>query len=146
MQKTINDYISELENYIKVAHETGDKYAFQDPAYDIRDELEELENPFEAVEPIFRLIERSPDIDFGGPGPLGAFLERFYKKDPPMNLEESLIESLQRKPTMQTVYMLSRLCNDKNHPDRPRFVKLLKTFADCDFLDDFWKKSIEEEE
>jgi hypothetical protein len=144
--KTINDYISELENYIKVAHKTGDKYAFQDPAYDIIDELEEFENPFEAVEPIFRLIERSPAIDFGGPGPFGTFLEQFYKENPPMNFEESLIESLKRKPTEYTIYLLDRLCNDKDNPDRPRFVKLLKTFADCDCLSDFWKNAIAEAE
>ena len=142
MSKEINDYIQELEKCINKAHETGDKYNFIDPAYDIIDDIEKLENPFEAVEPILRLIERSPHIDYGGPGPFGSFVESYYK-NPQMNYEELLIESLRRKPTAYTVYLLDRMCRDKAHPDRLHYVKLIKTFANSDFLSDFWKEAIQ---
>ena len=141
MQKEISGYIQNLEKCINEAHETGDKYKFIDPAYDIIDQIEKLQNPFEAVEPILRLIERSPDIDYGGPGPFGTFIESYYK-NPQMNYEGLLIESLQRKPTMYTVFLLDRMCRDKSHPDRPHYVRLIKTFADSDFLSDFWKDAI----
>jgi len=136
--KAINDYISELEELIKEAHKTGDKYVFQDPAYNITDELEELEKPFEAVEPIMRLIERSPNIDYGGPGPFGSFIEKFSHE----GYEELLIESLQRKPTNYTIFLLNRICNDKNDPDRPRYVKIIKTYANSNYLSGFWKEAI----
>ena len=142
MPKEINDYIIELEELIKEAHKTGDKYVFQDPAYDITDELEKLENPFATVEPILRLIERSPDIDYGGPGPFGTFLEKFCCKGLNMGYEELLIESLQRKPTNYTIFLLNRICNDKNDPNRPHYVKIIKTYANSDCLSDFWKEAI----
>jgi len=138
MPKEINDYILELEKLIKEAHKTGDKYVFQDPAYDITDELEKLEKPFEAVEPVLRLIERGPDIDYGGPGPLGTFIENFYNK----GYEELLVESLQRKPTNYTIFLLNRVCNDKNDPDRHRYVKIIKSYANSNYLSDFWKEAI----
>ena len=142
MPKEINDYIFELEELIRQAHETGDKYVFIDPAYDITDELEKLEKPFEAVELILRLIERSPKIDYGGPGPFGTFLEKFCQKGLNMGYEELLVESLQRKPTQYTIFLLMRICNDKNDPSRSRYVKIIKTDVDSDCLDDYWKEAI----
>lgn len=144
MPKGINDYILELENFIKQAHESGNRCIFLDPAYDITYELEKLEKPFEAVEPILRLIERSPDIDYGGPGPFGTFLELFYRKGSGMNYEDLLIESLKRKPTAYTIFLLDRICRDKSNPDRPLYVEIIKTYANSDCLSDFWKKAIKE--
>ena len=138
VQKEIDDYIVKLEKYIDTANETGDEYAFIDPAYDIMDSIEMLEMPFEAVEPIFLLIERSPNIDFGGPGPLGSFLEGFYRN----GYEEALLKSLQRDPTEYTVYLLSRLCNDKNNKDRPKYIQLIKTYENNDCLSDDWKEIV----
>jgi len=142
MPKEINDYILELEQLINEAYEKGDKYIFIDPAYDITDELEALEKPYEAVEPILRLIERCPDIDYGGPGPFGTFLEKTYRKDSGTRYEDLLLESLQRNPTPYTIYLLARICNDKNNPERPRYVKIIKSYADSDCLDDYWKEAI----
>jgi len=142
MKKEINDYILELEELIKEAHKTGDKYVFQDPAYDITDALEELENPFEAVEPILQLIERCPDIDYGGPGPFGSFLEKFYRKDSNVRYEELLLESLQRNPKPYTIFLLERMCRDKHNPDRPRYVRIIKTYADSECLNNSWKETI----
>jgi len=77
MEKKVEDYINELEQLIKLADQEKDKYLFQDQAYEIMDEIEELENAFDFVEPIFLLVERSEDIDFGGPGPFGSFFGKF---------------------------------------------------------------------
>jgi len=40
----------------------------------------EYPNPFELVAPILEIIESNPDIDFGTPGDLVHFVEKFYKK------------------------------------------------------------------
>lgn len=139
MKDKINNGIEQMEKAIHLANEKDDKYIFQDMAYDIMDEFETLENPFECVEAIFQLIERSPKVDYGGPGPFGSFLEQFYKK----GYEEKLIESLQRKPTEYTVFLLHRICNDKKNSDREKYVALIKTYANSDFLDDYWKETIQ---
>ncbi len=62
---------------IDQAAATGDKYQLIDPAYDVIDELEQYEPTFDAVRPILELLEASPNIDFGGPGSLGSFMEEF---------------------------------------------------------------------
>ena len=66
----------------------------------------------ETIEPILRFMEQHPAIDFGMPGPLVHFLEQFYGK----GYEEKLIESVQRKPTATTVWMLNRVINGTNAP------------------------------
>ncbi|WP_031301444.1 hypothetical protein [Sphingobacterium paucimobilis] len=125
MTEQIRSIIDRLETYIKKAEETGNKYDFIDPAYEATDELDELENNFDAVEPIFLLIERSPDIDFGGPGPLGSFLENYYKK----GYEESLLASIERKPTEYTLHLLHRLINDRNNPNFQTYLDLMKKIS-----------------
>jgi len=62
MQKKVEDYIYELEQLIKLADQGKDKYLFQDQAYEIMDEIEGLDNESDFVEPIFLLVERSPNI------------------------------------------------------------------------------------
>lgn len=70
-------------------------------------ELEIQNVGIEAVEPLLQLMERHPLDDFGMPGAIVHFVERFYKK----GYEELLVKSINRKPTMHTVWMLNRIIN-----------------------------------
>lgn len=54
----------------------------------------------------FRFIERNADADLGTPGPLIQFLERFYPR-----YCARLVESVQRRPTLYTLWMLNRILN-----------------------------------
>ncbi|MFF2484605.1 hypothetical protein [Paenibacillus sp. NPDC058071] len=121
MEKKIEDYINELERLIERADKEKDKYLFQDPAYEIMDEIKKLDNAFDFVEPIFLLVEGSPDIDFGGPGPFGSFLENFYHN----GYEDILVKSLERKPREYTIFLLERLCNDESNQKRKEYCTLL---------------------
>lgn len=134
MTEQISSIIDRLETYIKKAEETGNKYDFIDPAYEVTEELDPLENNFDAVEPILLLIERSPDIDFGGPGPLGIFLENHYKK----GYEELLLISIERKPTEFTLHLLHRLINDRNNPNFQTYLDVMKKIS----LSDEYPKNI----
>jgi hypothetical protein len=62
---------------------------------------------FETVEPVLRFMEDNASLDFGTPGPLVHFVERFYG-DAYVTL---LLESIARKPTEHTVWMLNRVIN-----------------------------------
>jgi len=108
MKQIDESYVDRLEYCIKEAVKNKDKYAFIDPAYDIVDEISELDNAIDYLEPLLSLIERSPAIDFGGPGPIGTFIETFYKN----GYEEELVKSLLRKPRIYTVFLLRRLLRD----------------------------------
>ena len=61
----------------------------------------------EAIEPIIRFMENHPTVDYGAPGALVHFVERFYGN----GYEEILVESIKRKPTGHTVAMLNAVIN-----------------------------------
>jgi len=67
---------------------------------------------FEAVEPILRFMEKNPSIDFGMPGALTHVVEKFYGN----GYERMLLESVSRKPTQQTIWMLNRVINGTKAP------------------------------
>jgi|GEM_PF-134380 len=125
MNPSIISIVQQLEQYIQKAYQSGNKYDFIDPAYELCLELERLKEPFDAVEPILMLIEHSPDIDYGGPGPLGSFLESFYRK----GYEEKLVESVTRKPTVYTIHLLERMINDPDDPNQSVYLSLLMSIV-----------------
>jgi hypothetical protein len=79
----------------------------------------------ESVEPILRFMEEHPTLDYGMPGPLVHFIEEFYLK----GYEEKLIESVGRKPTMMTVWMLNRVLNGTEPAKRLPLVQAMKQAA-----------------
>ena len=74
----------------------------------------------ESVMPILRFMEKHPQLDYGLPGPLVHFIEEFYQK----GYEEMLIESVGRKPTMLTVWMLNRVLNGTKEPTKRQALVL----------------------
>lgn len=77
----------------------------------------------ETVEPTLRFIEDHPNIEYGTPGPLVHFVERFYQH----GYEERLLESVLRKPTAPTVWMLNRVINGTKEPEvRRRLVAAME--------------------
>lgn len=84
----------------------------------------------EAVEPLLKLMERHPLVDFGVPGAIVHFVERFYKK----GYEELLVESIKRKPTMHTVWMLNRIINGCNNPKD--YIEIMKGVANNNIVEE----------
>jgi hypothetical protein len=70
------------------------------------------------VEPILQFMESNQGIDYGSPGPLVQFLERFCGR----GYEQKVIESIERRPTAHTVWMLHRVinCHRSVQTDPPR--------------------------
>jgi len=66
----------------------------------------------EMIDPILSFIERHPDIDFGSPGPLVHFVERFYGH----GYDRKLLDSIERRPTPLTTWMLNRVVNGTKAP------------------------------
>jgi len=76
----------------------------------------------EAIEPILKFMEINPAIDYGTPGPLVHFIERFYGK----GYEDELINSVSRKPTQHTIWMLNRVINGtKESVLKDKFISIL---------------------
>ena len=72
----------------------------------------------ETVEPVLRFMEEHPSIEYGMPGSLVHFVERFYGK----GYEDKLVESIRRKPTSSTVWMLNRVINGTKVADAKQLL------------------------
>lgn len=137
MDQELKGIIDQLEQYIQKAHQSGNKYDFIDPAYELLAALKKMEHPLETAEAILMLIERSPEIDYGGPGPLGGFMESYYRK----GYEEKLRESITRKPTVCTLHLLNRLINDPDDPNQSAYISQLMSIT----IDTCQPENIQEE-
>ena len=84
--------------------------------YDLVEELFETPNPEQAMDAMFRMMERLPDSDLGTPGPLVHGLERFKDYEP------RLIESVRRLPTPLSVWMVNRILNTPLPQPRREFL------------------------
>ena len=77
------------------------------------------------IEWILHFMEENPKIDYGMPGPLVHFMEKKYKK----GYEKLLLESIKRKSTEHTVWMLNRILNDVNLEDRNVYMDVVKAIV-----------------
>ena len=77
----------------------------------------------EFVRVILLFMEENPTLDYGVPGPLVHFVERFYGH----GYEEELLASLSRRPISHTVWMLNRVINGTREGDeRAKLLNALR--------------------
>lgn len=89
---------------------------------------------FEIIEELLSIMERHPLDDFGMPGAMVHFIERFYPEFVPL-----LICSVKRAPAMHTVWMLNRCINGSD--DNEELLSVLKSIANDDTTDKAIKDS-----
>ena len=130
---TKNEIIISLQNGINPYEE----YYVED---EIMEAMLEYPNPFELVAPILEIIESNPDIDFGTPGDLVHFVEKFYKKE----YEELLLKSVRKNPTMHNIWMLHRCYIDEDNPLHSKFSLLIKEIKEDKSVSSKIKEVIEE--
>ncbi len=130
---TKNEIIISLQNGINPYEE----YYVED---EIMEAMLEYPNPFELVAPILEIIESNPDIDFGTPGDLVHFVEKFYKK----GYEELLLKSVRKNPTMHNIWMLHRCYIDEDNPLHSKFSLLIKEIKEDKSVSSKIKEVIEE--
>lgn len=92
----------------------------------------------EAVTPLLQLMERHPLDDFGMPGAIVHFVERFYKN----GYEELLIESVKRRPTMHTVWMLNRVMNGSENKND--YLEIMKEITERSDIEETIRNSASE--
>ena len=74
--------------------------------YALCEEVEALSEPMSVFPDFFALIERLSDSELGTPGPLVHTMEKHSG-----HYEQLLADSLKRKPTDLTVWMVNRILN-----------------------------------
>ena len=90
------------------------------------EEMKILDNQDEVLDETIRLFEEYPDVDFGLPGPLVHFAESFYRR----GYEQRLLDSINRRPTTHTLWMLNRLLNGISAAEKPKYLSALRSVAD----------------
>ena len=111
---------------------------FIEVSYNIVEEFKKKENPFEFVEQILGIMERNPDAYFGRPGPLVHFIETFYGK----GYEKELLESVKRRPTLHTVWLVKRIINDSKLIDKSIYLSALNEVLEDNTIDEKIKNEI----
>ena len=101
---------------------------FESRSIDLVEDWESANIGFEAIEPILRFMEEHPSIEFGTPGALVHFVETFYR-DHKDDYETKLLESVSRRPTSHTVWMLNRLINGTKIPNEKQRLVVAMTQA-----------------
>mgnify|MGYP004560304031 FL=1 len=109
----MENVIKKLEQYIKDDEVT---YEFDDAI----EELKQLDLGLSSVESLLGFMEKHPFTDFGIPGEIVHYMERFYRH----GYEELLVKSIERCPTIHTLFMMNRLINGGG--DREYYMELLK--------------------
>jgi hypothetical protein len=122
------DLEQELESLLAQDPET----AHMSLMYDLTDRLEGSDQAFTFAPGVLLFIERHPEVDFGGPGPLVHYLEKFYRN----GYEELLVDSFRRRPTPHTAYMLNRLINGSSGEVKAEYLALLRAAEDRTDIDE----------
>lgn len=93
--------------------------------YELTDAVSKLPNPELAIPEMFGLMERMPDAELGSPGPLVHTLEAIP------GYEAQLVESMRKKPSLLSVWMVNRILNSPIAEDRRHdWMTLLQDSAD----------------
>ena len=88
------------------------------------DELKAVNDPAVCAPVMFRTMERLDGVELGTPGPLVHALETWRGR-----YEKLLADSVQRKPTPLSVWMVNRILNVRP-PDADAWMDLLRSVAD----------------
>lgn len=129
-----NAYLSDLERLPKDGR-------FVERAYELMDTWTSGSVGIEGVEAVLRFMEAHPDVDYGSPGPLVHFVERFYGH----GYEQVLINSIKRQPRAHTMWMLIAVVNGTRDLEaRRRLMAVLAEAAEDASLDSFVRSEVQE--
>ena len=126
----IKELINQLDNLVG-----SDDFEFE--MEEIMERIEAEGAGIEIVEDLLRIMETHPLDDFGMPGSMVHFIERFDPDYIPL-----LIQSVRRSPAMHTVWMLNRCINGVDNKDE--YIDVLKEVAGNETINDLIRKSAQE--
>ncbi|MCR5327313.1 MAG: hypothetical protein K6E12_00455 [Saccharofermentans sp.] len=126
-----------VDELIKKLDELVGTDDFEYEMYEIMGRIKAEGAGFEIVEDLLRIMEKHPLDDFGMPGAMVRFIEKFDPEYIPL-----LIQSIKRAPSMHTLWMLNRCINDSDNPDE--YIDVLKEVAANESLDEAIRQSAQE--
>lgn len=111
-----------IEELLQVIRENACEDNLQSVAQDCVDEISQLRDAFDAVAPLLQIIEANPHADFGMPGPIVHFVEKYFR----CGYEDLLTASVRRSPTTHNTWMLNRVINGVDGDEKEYFLGYLR--------------------
>ena len=93
---------------------------------DILSRIKSEDDSLDYVDFLLKIMESHPDLDYGVPGPVVHFVERYFQN----GYEELLLSSVASKPTIHTLWMLNRVINSPLLPDRDKYLAALQNISE----------------
>lgn len=125
MDKHLQPIVDFLDN-----HDWSDYEAeFTLIQYDVVAIMEQYQIGLESVQPILELMEKYPLVEFGSPGPLTHFMEKFYQENKRI-YEELLMQSVLKRPGVHTVWLLNRVINGVKAETYIELIQVLKSVSE----------------
>ena len=104
--------------------------------YNILCEINENDDGVKYVEYLINFMMENPDIDYGMPGPIVHFIEKY-----PIDYYVGyLIEAIEKKPNDTLLWMLNRITNITVGSDRDRYIEILKHTSERNDIDDITRE------
>jgi len=129
----MNEYLKPLVNFLKNDPEVEEESDFICLQYDIVDKLEADKVGFEITKDVVALMEQNPSIEFGTPGPLTHFIEKFYSE----HQEEynTLLEnSVKETPAIHTISLLTRVINASEEKRAVELTEIISAISENNTL------------
>ncbi|MCP1994308.1 hypothetical protein [Flavobacterium sp. HSC-61S13] len=121
-------YLQPIVDFLDSHHWSDDEAEFALIQYDIVDVMEQNQIGVESVQPILELMEKHPLVEFGSPGPLTHFIEKFYQENSRF-YEDLLLQSVLKQPTVHTVWLLNRIINGVKTENSLELIQVLKSIS-----------------
>lgn len=104
--------------------------------YNILQEISENDNGVKYIEFLINFMMENSDIDYGMPGPIVHFIEKY-----PIDYYVGyLIEAIEKKPNDTLLWMLNRITNITVGSDRDRYIEILKHTGERNDIDDITRE------
>lgn len=92
----------------------------------ILEKISEEKEGLKYVEPLISIMESNPETDFGIPGPVVHFIEKF----PEEAYVDVVLASLKRMPTSHVLWMLNRIINNPESKRRMEYIQVLSEISE----------------
>ena len=91
------------------------------------------------VESLINFIMSHPDIDYGMPGPVVHYIEKY----PTDYYVVKLLKAIEQKPNDTLLWMLNRIVNDTYDENKEKYISIFKNTIERKDIDDITKEVAE---
>lgn len=122
-------YLKAVADFLENNDWSEEESEFAILQYDLVAEMEAAQIGVEAVQPVLELMQKYPLVEFGTPGALTHFIEKFYKENSSY-YESILQQSVQKQPSIHTLWLLNRVINGTSAETAQVLIQTLKFIAE----------------